>query len=500
MAARLSCWTLVLLIAALSVGSAETDSEPRRLSPSTIVMDDMAAIEYMERPLVEFDHAAHVDALKDEGCDGCHPMEDGELLPELASTHGVDGKNELIDSFHETCVGCHIERSKLARPAGPVTCGECHVRRPESVSDRAAISFDYSLHARHALAFPEKCEQCHHIWDEAQQKLVYVKGQEDACRSCHGVVDEKDTPSLENASHRDCISCHLSRREAELEAGPVHCVGCHDTEHQRSIQRLDDAEIPRLVRGQPDTLWIVDDAARTKVVAFDHKGHEPKTSSCSTCHHQSMKSCGECHSLLGSNEGGGVTMAQAYHRADSMYSCVGCHAREARQQECIGCHERTTSMPTERTCAVCHVGPLARPEVAEMPVPASVDVELAPLPPISDAYPETVEIDTLLDRYEATKLPHAKIVARLDAAVRDSGLARRFHGDAETLCAGCHHHAPAGARPAPCRACHGESSATRDMPDLKAAYHRQCMGCHAVMGIKAQKCTDCHEERGGADA
>ena len=499
MSARHLGWCFALLIVVSSV-SAGSGVAPRSIGPSHIVMDNLRAFGAPERPAVEFDHGTHVDALQAEGCTGCHPVEDGQLLPKLTGIHDSEDRDELLDAFHSRCMGCHEERTGEALSSGPVTCGECHVRRPDGISERVPMRFDYSLHARHAQAYPEKCEECHHVYDEELQKLVYVKGEEDACRSCHGLSNEGEKPSLANAVHRGCISCHLHRMEADLDAGPVRCVGCHDLDHQLAVVQLDESEIPRLMRGQPDTTWILDDGARTRVVAFDHKGHEMVTSSCSSCHHRTMRPCGECHSLAGSPEGDGVTMERAHHHARSQYSCVGCHNLNTREPECAGCHVQPSAAPADRTCAVCHSGPPAAPEVAELPPPDRVVPVLAPLPPISESYPEIVEIASLVDRYEASKLPHAKIVARLDAAVRESDLAVGFHRNMETLCVGCHHHSPAATRPPPCRACHAQAAATRDMPGLKVAYHRQCMGCHAAMGIKAMTCTDCHAEREGENS
>jgi hypothetical protein len=123
-------------------------------------------------------------------------------------------------------------------------------------------------------------------------------------------------------------------------------------------------------------------------------------------------------------------------------------------------------------------------------------VEFGGLPDSPDDLPEEVVIDGMVDRYEASRLPHGKIVRRLHAAVLDSPLAKRFHGDAEVGCSGCHHHSPVGERPPRCAACHGEvGDPTRDRPDLKAAYHRQCIECHEQMNIKAVGCTDCHAVR-----
>jgi hypothetical protein len=131
-----------------------------------------------------------------------------------------------------------------------------------------------------------------------------------------------------------------------------------------------------------------------------------------------------------------------------------------------------------------------------MEPPAPVEASLDALPATSDDFPETVVIEALVNTYEASKLPHAKIVAKLDGFVRASSLAEHFHGDTATLCSGCHHNSPAGTRPPPCRACHAETAdPVRDRPGLKAAYHRQCVGCHIAMALPQQGCTDCHAER-----
>jgi hypothetical protein len=471
---------------------ADTAKASRTLAPATITMQFPAALGGMERPAVELNHAAHTDALADEGCKRCHTIDDKGLTPGLTSTAGLSDRDSLIDAFHGTCVGCHQERSRQQLSSGPVTCGECHARRPPAVSTRAAMSFDYSLHGRHAQAFPEKCETCHHIWDEARQKLRYDKDKEEACRACHGAVDEEKKLSLANASHRSCIGCHLERSGKQLDSGPVLCVRCHDHEMQATIKALE--EIPRLLRGQPDSSWIYAAEARSKLVPFNHKDHEPLTRSCSTCHHQTLKPCKECHSLQGREEGSGVTVAQAYHLSSSEHSCIGCHQQQTEQKECAGCHLQMPQPAGERSCLVCHNGPEPGAEPSELPVVPVTTVELAALPsPTVDVYPESVTIGVLTEKYEPSTLPHAKIVARLDTPVRASKLAVRFHATTEKLCSGCHHHSPVGTRPPPCRSCHGEeSAATIDKPSLKTAYHRQCMGCHQLMKIDKLGCTDCH--------
>jgi hypothetical protein len=486
---------LPFLLTVIAFGLASAAEEPaRHVAPATVVMQFPPAFGDMQRPAVEFDHRAHTQALEAEGCEACHRIDDdGVLIPKLASGLEIDDREDLIDAYHGACMGCHRERSGEALAAGPLTCGECHVKQSPPTPTRAEMAFDYSLHARHAQAFEDKCENCHHVFDEAVQQLTYEKGQEEACRSCHGEVDEGRNFSLANASHRACVSCHLRRIRLELDSGPIVCAGCHDPAEREAIDRLED--VPRLVRGQPDTTWIQSDDAKSATVAFDHLGHEPVTGSCSACHHQTVKPCDECHSLEGSPEGAGVTMAQAFHLSTSEFSCVGCHAQRTAAKGCAGCHHSISRMPGERSCVVCHNGP--PPGSAELQTaPTLAEIRLAALPVTSDGFPEMVVIDGMVDRYEASTLPHSKIVAKLDEYVRSSKLARRFHGDTDILCSGCHHYSPVGSRPPPCRACHAETAdPTRDRPGLKVAYHRQCIGCHIAMDLPQQGCTDCHAER-----
>ena len=487
--------SLLILIAAVACGTVSAaEQPPRQIAPATVTMQFPEAFGEMQRPAVEFDHKAHTEALEAEGCEACHRIDEkGVLIPSMKSGLEIDNRDDLIDAFHDSCVGCHRERSEETLAAGPMTCGECHVRRQPGVSVRAAMAFDYSLHGRHAKAFEDKCENCHHVYDEVTQELKYEKGKEEGCRSCHGAVDEERKLSLANASHRACVSCHLKRLRLEQETGPSLCSGCHDLEQRSAIKKLE--EIPRLMRGQPDTVWIHGVDAKSATVPFNHLGHEPVTTTCSTCHHQTLKPCDECHSLTGASEGSGVTMAEAYHRTSSEHSCVGCHARNTQEKQCAGCHNTVVQSPGERTCVICHSGPAPGSPSLETQ-PTLLVQQLDPLPIPSDAYPETVVIEGLIDKYEASKLPHAKIVGKLDEIVRESKLAGRFHGDTNALCSGCHHHSPVGIRPPPCRACHSKvDDPTRDRPGLKVAYHRQCVGCHRAMNLTQQGCTDCHAER-----
>ena len=488
---------LLLLLITVASGSILCASEQtqRSLTPATVSMEFPAVFGEMQRPPVEFDHRAHTEALGPASCETCHLLdEQGVLTPRMVSELEIDNREDLIDALHDTCMSCHNERAAEGLTSGPVTCGESHVRRAPGVPTRAAMTFDYSLHARHVKAFEDKCENCHHVYDEATEKLKYEKGKEEGCSACHGTVDEERKLSLANAAHQACISCHLRRARLEKSSGPSLCVGCHDLENRGSIEVLE--EIPRLVRGQKDTLWVSGELSKSAAVPFNHLAHERLTTSCSDFHHQTLRPCDECHTQMGVADGEGVTTEQAYHLPSSDHSCVGCHEAFINDRpSCVGCHSAAAAALSERSCVQCHAGP--RPgSVAMESLPVAVEVQFEPLPALSDEFPETVVIDLLVDRYEASTLPHAKIVNALATGTAESVLANAFHDGSATLCSGCHHHTPIGVRPPPCRSCHGATAdATTDRPDLKVAYHRQCVGCHMDMKVDKVGCTDCHAVR-----
>ena len=60
-------------------------------------------------------------------------------------------------------------------------------------------------------------------------------------------------------------------------------------------------------------------------------------------------------------------------------------------------------------------------------------------------------------------------------------------------CAMCHHYNPPG-NILPCNDCHDPSRIRADIskPDLKGAFHRQCIDCHREWNSNVQ-CADCHE-------
>ena len=493
---RLCSGISILLGLLLSAGCDGVVKEAGRTTgPATIRLTLPAEMGSCERPAVEFDHQAHVKALEQEGCGACHYIDaEKRLLPRMKFKEEPADATDWMEAYHGLCITCHDDRLAKKQATGPGDCGDCHRHLPAAVSTRLELRFDYSLHYRHARASGEECSTCHHVYDEEQKKLVYQKGAEDACNTCHLQQAAEGQTSLGDAAHIACINCHIERQGKVGRTGPWLCTGCHAAEGQAKIEKLD--EVPRPDRGQPDGVWISGKEATANAVGFNHELHQAQTDSCSACHHQSIGKCDQCHTVLPRPEGGGISLEQAYHMPDSAWSCVGCHKESAGQGQCAGCHQTSAGVPGQAACRICHWGP--PPERAKVIPPPSVPfspVALEGLPAAGPDFPEDVEIGVLAEKYAPSQFPHEKIVAALNQGVKASRLAKRFHQNTKTLCAGCHHHSPPNERPPACRSCHTDTArAGKDLPDLGTAYHRQCIGCHQAIGHKAQGCTDCHQE------
>ncbi len=493
------CALLVLVAAGCQGGDNHGEAHPRLLDPAVIVIAAPDRFGEPERPPTEFDHAEHVEALgEEESCVSCHAEEDGRLRVTFTAAEGATDIDSLREAFHDGCIGCHEERA--GQETGPTACGECLRILPTGHSESRHMRWNLSLHQRHVAAENDRCESCHHEWDSATKRPAHRADHERACSDCHrnqsriAKLSGQDVSvrSLRDASHEQCVNCHRERGSKSLETGPANCEGCHSASAQKAIAQLD--VIPRLKRGQPDNRWIHTKEATSKLVAFNHEGHERVTDRCSSCHHQTLRKCSDCHTLSGSADGGGVTLEQAYHHPSSEHSCVGCHQRRITDdQQCAGCHWAINEIPGEGACQRCHSGP--RPALVKLtePTPPTQAPNGFTLPVASEDFPTTVTIDGLADRFLPSKLPHREIVEALARGQRESAMAFRFHGGEPVPCAGCHHNTPAGERPPACSACHtAEAHPTRDQPGLLAAYHRQCIGCHQQMGLETN-CTVCHE-------
>ncbi len=558
---------LLMLIAGMS-GFVHADPvyDPAEKIVKTVYDDKIAIANTpvfgtLEYPAVIFDHDKHTEVLGKEGkgCNTCHPAygKQGNLIdftfPKKMKVISETSGKSLMHAYHTTCIGCHDKRLKEGKKAGPITCGNCHVKGIDaSKYQYPAVTFDFKLHDTHGkklqakeieelqaahLASPvvvrfesdnldtaqkdfiekkageKNCALCHHSYDQKDKKLIYEvdynKGKETdrawACEDCHDIeaqgspllaadmslTTQKDL-SMERAGHIKCLNCHLliAKEEGADKAGPSLCYRCHERKHE-TAKELE--QIPRPRAGQPLTCTIHVKDAKMKAVPFDHAFHERNIESCSACHHETLYSCDKCHTLDGSVKGKGINLSDAYHDIFSRKSCVGCHTTEESTKNCSGCHRPSViaKEPSKQMCVRCHYG------TNKVAMPATLTT--AGLN--DDIVKKEVVIKELENQFKPVKYPHEKILIKLADVSNSSKLATYFHGNIQTLCEGCHHHGDINAQikkdsPPSCGYCHSTYFEPLELnrPRMLAAFHEMCIQCHKQMELKKpKKCTDCHE-------
>lgn len=486
--------------------------------PDLITIDLPADISGNEMPAVDFPHAIHNQAV-DGRCDQCHIRKDDETL--FFAFQRTD-QAPSMDLYHENCLSCHEEKKSAGKSSGPLAaeCRSCHGAASEPAdAEWKKLVFDKSLHYIHeksenissrAQSDTDNCSACHHEYNEKTKETFYTKGAESACVYCHKQTETDGIRSMQTAAHDACVGCHVRTAEKKLPAGPVTCYGCHDEQEQAKIKVVEN--IPRLKRNQPDAVFMTGLASEGESpgylmtpVAFDHKGHEETAISCKVCHHESLESCSACHTPKGNVKGGFVRLEEAMHTTQSDSSCVGCHTRVTASSDCAGCHNMMPGKkPGENACVVCHNAPdnkvITDADQRKMMAGQIISGRPAEFTAVAvDKIPEIVTIAELADEYKPSEFPHRKVFLAIANRAQTSDLARAFHQDQQTLCLGCHHNSPKSLDPPKCASCHGKTTdIANNKPDLKSAYHGQCITCHQKMEIQtvlATDCIKCHEKK-----
>ena len=468
----------------------------------------------LERPPVVFNHRLHADKYRKEGCKTCHPQnEEGNFVFDFKDKI-FSQRESLMDLYHDKCIDCHTRLIKAYKKAGPVKCGSCHRKEPPLAAIIYPLcEFDFYLHDKHVKKLDKDCSYCHHIYDEDEEdeelRLVYEEGTEQSCYYCHDQqkkrgptlavetrLTDKKGLSIRKVSHFRCLNCHLDYNRRSLKAGPLTCLKCH-TGKYKTVTEL--AKVARPNRDQPEKPFINIEEAKMKGVLFDHKFHEKNSRTCRSCHHETLKACKDCHGLIGSPDGKEINTSGAFHDVFSEIGCAGCHRVKKSEKDCAGCHHHLLDVdlqakgPKKAVCSVCHSG---KREGRGPVQPISVS-EL-----FTKKIPEKVTIKLLEKEYEESTFPHRKMIKKLVEISNENKMATYFHRNMQTLCEGCHHQSRAEAEgkkntPPFCKNCHSLTFDSQNLnkPRLLAVYHRQCMGCHEKMNVKAKGCTDCHKEK-----
>ena len=501
-----------------------------------------------------FMDSAKTDAadLKDyyhDSCISCHEdrlakgQSTGPIKAECRSCHTATPPSNAGWSevpFGKVIHNQHINATE-AIPLDSVTntnCNACHETYDENMK-----------RVEYVPGTEESCRSCHYTDAEFATAAAKQAEKEAAAQKAGLEIPAIDDYKLATGltlgeiSHRSCVSCHMelnAKRPADKSewvsstiSAPTSCAGCHGEAMVSMLKKVNSYKPavdsrPRLMRGQPDSVIMQPKSDKNIVseggmglVSFDHKLHEEVTPDCRTCHHQEISACSSCHTLEGNDKTNYASIAHVMHKEDTTRSCIGCHNEVKKQPECAGCH---VVMPresmVESACATCHNTPVRSSSGPTESLTAKSAAEFADGSAEAltkkalettknrqltyagivsfDDVPETITIGHLQKENAAAEMPHRAIVKKLAEGVADSRLAMSFHTVDTALCMGCHHHSPASITPPKCVSCHSIEpglSTVDALPELKAAYHQQCIGCHTAMEQQpsASECADCHK-------
>lgn len=519
------------------------------------IKDDSGTISYKYMRL-EDPAANQLKDLYHDNCTACHAenakarmANPGPQIGECRKCHVEPATSTLAwvsGGMDNMLHYIHWDSDLIAKDEGKDTnCGQCHHEYDEDKQELVYIQFA-----------EEGCRSCHSAEPKEPVKSNLAEAFHGQCVTCH--LENREAQAERNGP-LDCASCHGGPQRLEMQAkfaDKLEEMGgiLPRLPRQQPDAVLLAARLPELPEdaARPTLMYPV---------PFNHELHEHAANTCGDCHHETLKrSCTDCHTLQGSADGGFITLERAMHAPDSTRSCVGCHNEMKADPSCAGCHAampRGTEPPAS-SCGLCHVNPQIltqqqRPVTSTEVTPSDPAVDftsytemLIPVPrqqphapeqiserqpaaePVvipddkegraalaqrligirpehallvaEEDIPDVVRIDVLANEYEPAELPHRKIVMSMMEGMRDNTLATSFHATPVTMCQGCHHNSPLSKTPPSCQTCHDERSQEGRLgrPGLLAAYHIQCMSCHAEMGLEkpaATDCTSCHKQK-----
>lgn len=122
---------------------------------------------------------------------------------------------------------------------GTTHASDCFNINGESIdantNTRPFVCFQHDAHNEKAAL--EKCDRCHHVYDEHGNRIEGESSEDKSCSECHagnaGSTNSDGSSANSNGSnklsielavkyHKLCRDCHLSEKK-----GPVVCGECH---------------------------------------------------------------------------------------------------------------------------------------------------------------------------------------------------------------------------------------------------------------------------------
>lgn len=191
------------------------------------------------------------------------------------------------------------------------------------------VVFSHKLHAEMS-EMTGGCNGCHHY---------NTTGPVLKCKTCHSVDrirDDLQTPDLESAYHRQCLSCHRqwSRK--------TDCQNCHISNEDDAGKKAKSMEEAHKLRSHPplnQPMKVVYETSyeKGKFATFFHDEHTRLFgATCVDCHKD--ENCMKCHDVklkeLRGNERPDLKIKTHKTFEDHHRPCIDCH----QKNECAKCH------------------------------------------------------------------------------------------------------------------------------------------------------------------
>ncbi len=164
-------------------------NEPAPKVPERVLLDNAAG-------KVVFNHAKHLNG-ENIPCATCHHemIVEKENVESCGTCHGVE--------FNETFRTTHAEAIKSVD-----SCATCHHMEFEEKA-----KWDHDAHVND---YGADCYTCHH-------EDTDIEPEPQNCANCHQSEGDEVMPSVRDAVHLKCQSCHEDMFDAKLEG----CASCH---------------------------------------------------------------------------------------------------------------------------------------------------------------------------------------------------------------------------------------------------------------------------------
>jgi len=252
-------------------------------------------------------------------------------LPENHSMMAIDCKNCHACDYPTKNDPCLLPcpRTEMISVHHTPDEGPVVVKMQDIKGNYGAVVFSHKLHAEMS-EMTGGCNGCHHY---------NTTGPVTKCKTCHSVErvrEDLQTPDLESAYHRQCLSCHRQwSRETD-------CHNCHIAKEEEAHLKAQAMESEHKLCSHPplnEPMKVVYETSynKGKFATFFHDEHTRLFgATCVDCHKD--ESCMKCHDVklkeLRGSDRPDLKVNKHKTFEEHPTPCIDCH----QKNECSKCH------------------------------------------------------------------------------------------------------------------------------------------------------------------